>query len=67
MKAAPRKITPESISTAFLEYGFVCTGEVATTLFLAETLGKPLLLEGPPGVGKTEIAKLWAALPRGAS
>jgi MoxR-like ATPase len=39
----------------------VCTGEVATTLFLAEALGKPLLLEGPPGVGKTEIAKLWAA------
>jgi MoxR-like ATPase len=33
---------------------------VATSLFLAESLGKPLLLEGPPGVGKTEIAKLWA-------
>ncbi|HEX4997261.1 MAG TPA: MoxR family ATPase [Terriglobia bacterium] len=30
------------------------------SLFLTERLGKPLLLEGPPGVGKTEIAKLWA-------
>jgi MoxR-like ATPase len=30
------------------------------SLFLAEQLQKPLLLEGPPGVGKTEIAKLWA-------
>ncbi len=39
----------------------MCTGEVATTLFLAESLAKPLLLEGPPGVGKTEIGKRWAA------
>jgi MoxR-like ATPase len=55
-----RETTPEAIEAAFQERGFVCTGEVATTLFLAEALGKPLLLEGPPGVGKTEIAKLWA-------
>ncbi len=55
-----REVTPEAIEAAFRESGFVCTGEVATTLFLAEALGKPLLLEGPPGVGKTEIAKLWA-------
>ena len=34
--------------------------EVATALFLSERLGRPLLLEGPPGVGKTEIGKLWA-------
>jgi MoxR-like ATPase len=52
--------TPESIEAGFREYGFITTGEVATTLFLAEELGKPLLLEGPPGVGKTEIGKLWA-------
>jgi MoxR-like ATPase len=53
-------ITPDRIETVFHEHGFVTTGEVATTLFLAEQLGKPLLLEGPPGVGKTEIGKLWA-------
>jgi MoxR-like ATPase len=53
-------LTPEAIEAGFDERGFVCTGEVATTLYLAEALGKPLLLEGPPGVGKTEIAKLWA-------
>ncbi len=52
--------TPEAIETAFDREGFVCTGELATTLVLADRLGKPLLLEGPPGVGKTEIAKLWA-------
>jgi MoxR-like ATPase len=53
-------ITPDRIETAFREHGFVATGEVATTLFLTEQLGKPVLLEGPPGVGKTEIGKLWA-------
>jgi MoxR-like ATPase len=57
---ASRDISPESIESGFRERGFVCTGEVATTLYLAETLGKPLLLEGPAGVGKTEIGKLWA-------
>ena len=52
--------TPEAIERGFLEQGFVCTGEVATTLYLAEQLKKPVLLEGPPGVGKTELGKLWA-------
>ena len=52
--------SPESIADAFRSSGFVSTGAVATTLYLAESLGKPLLVEGPPGVGKTEIGKLWA-------
>jgi MoxR-like ATPase len=53
-------IAPDSIEAGFREHGFVPTGELCTTLYLTETLGKPLLLEGPPGVGKTEIGKLWA-------
>ena len=60
----PEPISPERIDLVFREQGFVPTGEVATTLFLAESLGKPLLLEGPPGVGKTEIGKLWARCHR---
>src|SRR6266850_8006874 len=52
--------TVASITESFEASGFVCAPDVATSLFLAENLGKPLLLEGPPGVGKTEIAKLWA-------
>jgi MoxR-like ATPase len=56
--------TAAAISRSFGESGFICSAEVATSLFLSERLGKPLLLEGPPGVGKTEIAKLWAAFHR---
>src|SRR5262249_10134121 len=57
-----REVTPESIQEAFDGFGFVCSFEAAVSLFLAESLGKPLLLEGPPGVGKTEIGKLGARL-----
>ena len=55
-----RELTVEQIQQRFDEAGFVCSPEVATALFLSERLGRPLLLEGPPGVGKTEIGKLWA-------
>ena len=54
------EVTSEIITERFAASGFVCPPEVAIALHLAEALGKPLLLEGPPGVGKTEIAKLWS-------
>ncbi len=41
---------------------YVTDREVATAVHLARTLGKPLLVEGHPGVGKTEIAKVLADL-----
>jgi len=56
----PVEVTPETITERFAASGFVCPPEIASALHLAEALGKPLLLEGPPGVGKTEVAKLWA-------
>ncbi len=40
---------------------YIATDEIATVLFLAERLGKPVLAEGPAGVGKTELGKAWAA------
>ena len=40
---------------------YIAGDEISTVLFLAEQLGKPLLLEGPAGVGKTELSKAWAA------
>lgn len=41
---------------------YVATDEIATVMFLAERLGKPVLAEGPAGVGKTELAKAWAKI-----
>jgi MoxR-like ATPase len=41
--------------------GYLADEEIATTVFLADRLGKPLLVEGPAGVGKTELAKAVAA------
>jgi MoxR-like ATPase len=47
------------------ETGYVCERDLATVVFLALKLGRPLFLEGEAGVGKTEIAKaLSAALGR---
>ena len=40
---------------------YIASDEIATTVFLAERLGKPVLIEGPAGVGKTELAKAWSA------
>ncbi|MBE0691094.1 MAG: MoxR family ATPase [Anaerolineae bacterium] len=41
---------------------YVATNEIATVMFLAEKLGKPVLAEGPAGVGKTELAKAWSGV-----
>lgn len=39
---------------------YIATEEMATVVFLAQSLQKPILAEGPAGVGKTELAKVWA-------
>jgi MoxR-like ATPase len=41
--------------------GYLPDAQIATTVFLADRLGKPLLVEGPAGTGKTELAKALAA------
>ncbi|MCB0015482.1 MAG: MoxR family ATPase [Anaerolineales bacterium] len=40
---------------------YIASQEIATVVFLAQSLGKPILAEGPAGVGKTELAKVWAS------
>jgi MoxR-like ATPase len=42
--------------------GYLADDAIATTVFLADRLRKPLLVEGPAGVGKTELAKALAAI-----
>lgn len=50
----------QTLVQAFQAEGFVLSRRVARALELADALEKPILVEGPPGVGKTELAKLWA-------
>ena len=55
---------PESVEqTASLlaQQGYIADRSLAVTLLLALKLGRPLFLEGEPGVGKTEVAKVLAA------
>ncbi|PKN76675.1 MAG: ATPase [Deltaproteobacteria bacterium HGW-Deltaproteobacteria-10] len=39
---------------------YICSRQIATTVYLAHNLEKPILVEGPAGVGKTELAKVTA-------
>ena len=48
------------VQAAFRERGYVASGPLSTALRLVTALGRPLLLEGPAGVGKTEAAKTLA-------
>ena len=51
-----------SLQTSFEEHRYICSDEIATAVFLAYQLRKPILIEGPPGVGKTELAKTAAEM-----
>ena len=50
----------DGIVAAFREADYICDRSLATAVFLALELGRPLLLEGEAGVGKTELAKTLA-------
>ena len=51
----------QDVRTKLAEQGYLPDDAIATAVFLADRLGKPLLVEGPAGVGKTELSKAIAA------
>jgi len=58
----PQLDSVEQIEEGFESFGYICSRKIATAVFLAFQLRKPILVEGPPGVGKTELAKTTALM-----
>lgn len=58
----PQLASIEAIEQGFESFGYICSPKIATAVYLAFQLRKPILVEGPPGVGKTELAKTTALL-----
>jgi MoxR-like ATPase len=56
----PAFSTVDDVITRFREHRYVCDRRIATALYLADRMQKPILVEGPAGVGKTELAKVLA-------
>ncbi|MCX5842669.1 MAG: MoxR family ATPase, partial [Deltaproteobacteria bacterium] len=53
--------TVERVRLGLKDVGYIATTQIAHTVYLAYHLGKPILVEGPAGVGKTELSKATAS------
>ncbi len=65
MSAHPSLSSVDAVTTALADHDYLADRGLATTIFLATSLHRPLLLEGEAGVGKTEVAKVLAAVTGG--
>ena len=54
----PRNLTIDQVQEILRAERYICDRSLATVVYLSLVMGKPLLLEGEAGVGKTEIAKV---------
>lgn len=55
------KTAIENVTHGLADMGYIASRQIATAVFLAQKIDKPILVEGPAGVGKTELAKSIAA------
>lgn len=61
MSPPPDDLSVSSVAAALADHGYLADEGLATSIFLALVLHRPLLLEGEAGVGKTEVAKVLSA------
>src|SRR5580693_8516816 len=59
-------LTVESVAEGLAQHGYLADEGLATSVYLARVLQRPLLLEGDAGVGKTELARVLASWTGGA-
>ncbi len=57
----PAFASVDDVITSLRAHSYVCDRRIATAVFLADRMEKPILVEGPAGVGKTELAKTLAS------